>query len=511
MAEPASADDQSAADVLVAGGGIAGLSCAAALSGCGLRVVVLEALPHLGGRAASWTDPFTGDWVDIGPHVITSEHRNFMALLERCGTAAQVLWQPEPLITLLDAGRQLRMHAGHWPPPLHGLPNLRNALRCVSVGDLLSNARVAWEAMRLDQAGTLALDGRDALGYLRERGVSERFIDWFWASSTMALLNVPLARCSAASMMRVFRLMLGRSGYCFGFPGVALSELYAPGCRRLIEAAGGCVLNSTAVHEVVLAPDGRFAGFVLQDGRELRGRTGVLALPPQDLARLAVRSEDGSAGLRATMRQAGRFAPSRYISTMLWFDRRLGSERFWARVSAPGDLNTDFYDLSNIRLTNDGCAWIASNAIHAEKAWAWSDDEIVAQTCREVAEFFPHAATATLRHARVHRIPLAVPCAAPGIDAMRPGPSSGTPGLWLAGDWTATGLPFSMESAARSGALVAELAAAAHGRVLRIAEAVPETQGIPALLRQRFPAGRPAAGATGAEQPRDVRVTRRRR
>ena len=74
------------ADVIVAGGGIAGLSCAAALSGCGLRVVVLEASPLLGGRAASWKDPSTGETVDIGPHVITSEHRNFLALLERLGT-----------------------------------------------------------------------------------------------------------------------------------------------------------------------------------------------------------------------------------------------------------------------------------------------------------------------------------------------------------------------------------------------------------------------------------------
>lgn len=481
----------SSSDVLVAGGGIAGLSCAAALAGCGLRVVVVEAQPHLGGRAASWRDPATGDWVDIGPHVITSEHRNFVSLLERLGTADQVLWQHDPLITLLDAGRQLRMHAANWPPPLHGLPNLRNALRCVSLADLLSNARVVWEAMRLNETTTLALDGQDALGYLKERGVSQRFIDWFWTSSTMALLNVPLARCSAASMMRVFRLLLGRSGYCFGFPRIALSELYAPGCIKAVEAAGGRVWTSAAVREVVLNEDGRFAGFLLQDGSQLRGRAGVLALDPHGLASLAVRGANAGARWRALKQSAERLEPSRYISTVLWFDRKLGSERFWARVSAPGDLNMDFYDLSNIRSAHDGCAWVASNAIHVEaNAWAASDADIVAQTRRELAEFFPQAAAAGLRHARIHRIPLAVPCAAPGVEAMRPEAPSGIPGLWLAGDWIATGLPFSMESAARSGALAAEEVAATHGRVLRLAEPLPDTQGIPALLRRRSSSGK---------------------
>jgi 15-cis-phytoene desaturase len=202
---------------------------------------------------------------------------------------------------------------------------------------------------------------------------------------------------------------------------------------------------------------------------------------------LRIRDTHESAELRSLIETASRFEPSRYLSTTLWFDRPLGSERFWARVSAPGDLNTDFYDLSHIRALSNGRAWIASNAIHVDRAWEWSDDEIIARTRRELAEFCPPAADAIVRHARVHRIPLAVPCAAPGTEAMRPGPWSGSDGLWVAGDWIATGLPFSMESAARSGAMTAESVAAAHGRVLKVVEPLPETEGIPALFRRRTP------------------------
>jgi len=447
--------------------------------------VVLEADDHLGGRAASWQDARTGDVVDIGPHVITTEHRNFLALLDCLGTADRICWQREPLITLLDAGRQLRMHASTLPAPLHALPNLPNALRCVSPADLLSNLRVAWCAARLDEPDVLALDDTDALSFLRQRGVSERFIQWFWASAMLALLNVPLARCSAASMMRVFRLLMGRSGYGFGFPSCGLADLFAPGCRRLIEAAGGAVLTSAAVRHVVLDGQGRLAGFGVQGGQVVRARAGVLALPPAALAALRI-DAGGAQPMAALRRRAACFAPVPYVSTMLWFDRKLTRERFWSRVLAEGDLNTDFYDLSNIRGNGRPMpSLIASNAIDAAAAWHRSDSEIVARTCRELAEFVGPLTGANLLHASVHRIALAVPAPAPGTERCRPAHDTGVPGLWLAGDWTATAMPCSMESAARSGALVAEAIAAARGQRLNVAEPLPETQGLVALFRRR--------------------------
>lgn len=461
------------ADIAVVGGGVAGLGCAAALAGVGLRVVVVERDARLGGRAASWTDEATGDVVDIGPHVVTSEHRNFLALLQRLGTADQVCWQPDPLVTLLDHGRRLRMHAPPWPVPLHGLPNLPQALRCVGLRDLLSNLGVAWCAARLDEASTRALDGIDALSLLRSLGVTPRFIDWFWTPATLALLNVPLAQCSAAALMRVFRLMLGRSGYHFGFPRIGLSELFAPGCRRAIEAAGGQVLTGVAATRLSM-PGGRIDRVQLSDGRAVSARGVVLALPPQALAELVPEAAPLSSG----------FAPSPYVSTMLWFDRRLGDDRFWARAWRPGDLNLDFYDLANIRpVPREAPSLIAANAIHVDDPR--DDAALIAQTRDEVVQFAPVAAQARLLHARVHRIPMAIPCPAPGTETRRPATATPWPGVWLAGDWTDTGLPCSMESAARSGALAAEAAAAALDRPLRVAIAPPETTGLVALLRRR--------------------------
>jgi squalene-associated FAD-dependent desaturase len=481
------------ADVLVAGAGIAGLACAAALADIGLRVLVFEQDATAGGRASSWSDPASGVVLDIGPHVLTSEHRNMIALLERLGSADQVLWQEQPMITLLDAGRRIRMRSSALPPPLHGLPNLRQALRCVSLVDLWSNRRMAWRAARMSESESLELDGVDARRYLREQGVTERFIDWFWSSACLALLNVPLEHCSATALMRVFRLMLGRSGYYFGFARCSLAELYVPGCVHAVERAGGQVLLSSRVASIEI-DENSFKAFVLEDGQVVEAPSAVLAVPPAALKRMlpkcggALEPETalGSATpLEAVVRAAERFEGSPYVTTYLWFDRKITAEKFWARVWAPADLNTDFYDLSNIRDDlQESPSLIACNAIHAFDAWNWSDEAIVRRTVEEISEFAPVAAGAVVKRFVVHRTPMAIPRPVPGIETTRPPVATDIGGLWLAGDWTRTGLPASMESATRSGALAAEALAQALGRPLSLAEPVPETVGLMALLRK---------------------------
>lgn len=446
--------------VVIVGGGLAGLACAVALAEAGLRVTIVEREKSLGGRARSWTDPTTGDAVDLGPHLLHSEYRNMLAFLERLGTRELVCWQRRKLITLSAAGRAVALSHRRLPPPLSLLPDLIAGSR-LRWRDLWSNNRATWRAMRFHDADVPALDRVDALHFLRAAGASERMIDWFWRFAVLAVLNVPLERCSAAALLRVHAQLIGHRGIHFGFPAVGLAELFAPAAGfvdTVILGAEVVALEATAV--------------VLRDGSRLAADHVVTAVPPQELRKLG--------------REAPVVEPSPYISSYLWFDRKLGTERFWAQLGALERLNTDFYDLSNIRR-----GWerrpstIASNIIYSHRAQAMSDEEIVAATRREIAEFLPQARAARVVHAVVNRIPMAIPCPLPGTESARPAPSA-----ILAGDWTRTGLPCSMESAVRSGLLAAEEVLGLPGRLALKPRALDGLTGLVNRLPRRAARGR---------------------
>lgn len=402
-----------------------------------------------------------------------------LRLLERLGTRERIVWQRDKLITLVAAPHVFALRKYRLPPPLHFAPGVLRA-PVYSARDAASNLRVTWYAMGLDEAEVQRLDALDARGFLERQGVSARFIDVFWASVAMWIMNVPLERCSAGALMRFYREILGHNDYQVGFPGVGLSELYVPQARAAVAAAGGAVLTDAPVRAFIERA-GRAAGVALADGRTIEARWCVAALPPQDLAPLL------PAAWRAREPALGRLdelAPDPYISVYLWFDRRLTRERYWARLWAPENLGYDFFDLTNIRRGWEGRpSVIAANIMYSRRAAGLSDREIVAATVRELAELAPEAPRARLRHARVHRIPMAIVCPYPGTERKRPPARTAVPGLWLAGDWTGTGLPASMESAVRSGWLAAEEILARAGRPASLALALPEPEGLARLAR----------------------------
>lgn len=456
--------------VIIIGGGIAGLACAVALSDSGLRPVVLERDRLPGGRARSWTDRTTGDRVDIGPHILLSEYRNMLRLLDLLGTRQQVVWQDKKFITLVDRPHPVTIRMSRLPAPLHFLPSLLKVPQ-VSQRDLVSNARLLWLVARLTEADSLELDGTDAESFLRRMSVSERFIEWFWRSAAMTIMNTPLERCSAGALLGFFRYMMGISGYQVGFPAGGLGDLFAPAAARRIEAAGGRVLLNTAAAGITGNEQG-VTGVRLTDGSHLAARWCVAAIPPQELPALL---PDAWVGRQAQFRALSEFAPSPYVSSYLWFDRKLTDERFWSRVWSPETLNYDFYDLSNIRPGwGERPSVIAANLIYSDRAAHLSDEEIVAATVHEIAGYAPVAAQARVRHASVHRIPMAIPAPYPGTERLRPGPETPVEGLYLAGDWLQTGLPASMESAVRGGWLAAERVLAAAGRPRQVALPPPE-------------------------------------
>lgn len=462
---------------IVIGGGLAGLACAVALADKGVRVTVLEASARLGGRASSWTEPYSGDTVDIGPHIFHSEYRNVLALLERLGTSRLICWQPGKVLTLASKPRALTLRHWHLPPPLSLLPSLLGAPG-LRLPDYLSMRRVALHGMRYGEEQAATLDGISMLEFLRSQGVSDTMIDWWWRFAAMVVTNVPLERCSAASLLRIHAQLSGYRGLHFGFAEVGLGELYTAQAVKIVEDAGGKVLTGSAAHAIV--GDNRARGVMLASGETFYADQVVSALPPQALAPLL--SPRWRA--RAPFDALDSFEPSPYICTYLWFDRRLPTERFFSHLWSPSRLNYDFYDLCQIRRGWQGRPTIlAANIIYSHRANGMRDAEIVRATVDEIVECVPEAAQANVVHADVHRIPMAVPCPTVGFERKRPAAMEGMPGLVLAGDWTRTHMPCTMESAVKSGFLAAE--AVLHARGERATLALPPRpyDGIAGMVR----------------------------
>jgi squalene-associated FAD-dependent desaturase len=473
------------ADVLIIGGGLAGLSCAVGLAGAGLRIVVLESSPTWGGRAGSGTDARTGDRIDLGPHVILTEYPNFLWLLKALGTESDIVWQRNKLITLVNARQATTIRSWPLPAPLHLFPGMLTE-RNLSLRDKLSNVSALWLGMRFQEQDVRYFDAIPASRLLRSLNVSQAFTDWFWRSAAMCLLNVPLERCSAGALMRLFAQIIGRADARFGFPAGALDELFVPGARRVIEANGGQLRESCPVISLTHA-DSACTGALLGQGERISARYCVAALPPAELQRILPDSWKRAPAFEPL----DRFAPSPYISVHLWFDRKLTREQSWARTWTPEGLNYDFYDLSNIRSGwQERNSVIASNVIYSHRAEPLTDDEIVERTLRELGEFIPNATRCNPVHHRVQRIPMAIPCPIPGSETARPPTTSGFAGLLLAGDWTRTTLPSSMESAVRSGLLAAEQILKEIG-VPRALAQLPRPPGGIAGLVQRLEQSRP--------------------
>lgn len=469
-------------DAVIVGGGIAGLAAGVALAEAGVRVVVIEKNEILGGRARSWSDPTTGDPIHIGPHILLSEYANFLGLLDNLGTTSQVVWQPTPhFITMVDGTRATEMKLANLPPPMTFLPSVL-VDRGIGLADKLSNFRFTAFAMKLREQDIYEFDGVDGETLLREMGVTDAYMTHFWHFASMAILNVPLSRVSGAALLRFYRRLIGRRHTQVGFADGGLGDLFAPAARRKIERLGGRVMTGIGVARFVTDEHARsVSGVVLQDGTCINAARTISALAPHELALLV------PAAWRSMQpfKDLSKFEPCPYVSSYLWFDRKVTRRQFWARAHRADDLNCDFYDLSNIH-TGWGSrpSLIATNAIWSHRTKGMTEAQVVERTREELEEYLPHVKHAKLVHSVVNHIPMAIHCPYPGTESLRPRAETAIGRLLLAGDWTRTEYPSSMESAAYSGYVAAERVLRARGVSTRLARPRKDVEGFTKLFTQ---------------------------
>ena len=446
------------------GGGLAGLSSAVALAEAGWRVRLLEKRPHLGGRATSYTLP-DGSEVDNCQHVTLGCCTNLADFYRRVGAEHKIRFY-DRLYFVDTHGRRSTMECSPLPPPLHLAPSfLLFASLTLADKQAIANALLA-----IARAGgrPSGVNGLSMLEWLQRMRQTPGAVDRFWGVVLVSALDEELARTDARYGIDVFwKAFLGsREGYRVGIPSVPLANLY-DGCRNSIVQQGGEVRLRTGVGKI-RAEAGTFASVILDDGSEISADACILAVPHDAACVILPASPGNRSELVENLR---RIKTSPITGVHLWFDRIVMTEPFltlldrttqWifnkTRLCGPNETIRSNSRPMNGLIPEPAGGQYLQLVISASYALVpRSRQEIIDLCLCELAAVLPESREARLLKGTVIKEVNATFSPEPNVDAWRPGQAdSGIRKLFLAGDWTRTGWPATMEGAVRSGYLAAE-------------------------------------------------------
>jgi squalene synthase HpnD len=424
--------------VAVLGGGYAGLAAAVELVLRGHEVTLLEARALLGGRAHSFTDTKTGQVLDNGQHVLMGCYHETLALLDRLGVRDRLYSPPGLAVPFLSA-KGGSMLATRLPAPFHLLSAL------LGFGELSTGDKFA--AIRL--ALRLRFGGRPAAGatvaeWLRHWRQTPNLIRALWEPLCLAALNEPVATGSAALFATVIRrsFLGGAADSAILLSRVGLSDLFAPEARCLLEMCGGSIRTQAQVTRLAFA-DGRCREIELADGIKLCPDAVVSALPWHVLRGLL------PAEMKLTQACAA-LQDAPIISLHLWLDRPVLDAPFVGLLDSPVHWLFDRARIHGPEPAQEGHV-VTAVISGARELTDRSAAELEALTLREMERFLPKAQGAQVLHRMVYKARSATFAATPEAEPLRPGAVTEWGNFWLAGDWTATGLPATIEGAIVSG------------------------------------------------------------
>jgi zeta-carotene desaturase len=453
-------------NVIVIGGGLAGLSAGVALAEAGWRVRLFEQRPFLGGRATSYVLP-DGEHVDNCQHVTLGCCTNLEDFYQRVGSAGKIRFF-DRLMFQDPQGRIGKMQAGALPAPFHMTGSFAS-FAPLSLADKRSIARALLDILR-GKGHTADLDapgGISMLEWLRRRKQTPGAIGRFWRVVLVSALDEELDRTDARFGVDVFwkGFLSNRGGYRMGVPAVPLAELYE-GCKAAIESRGGEVNLRMPIRAIHLA-EGTIGGVEFDAGRVETADAYVFALPHLVMAELA---SDEMKKAEPSLAQLEKIGVAPITGVHFWFDREVMREPFVTLL----DTTTQWI-FNKTALYGNGNGIGTEKGQYLQLVISASYDllqkprqEIIDLCLKEVLEALPEARNAKLVKATVIKEASATFSPQPGVDRWRPKQETHIVGMYLAGDWTNTGWPATMEGAVRSGYLAAEAVLRKAGTPKRI-------------------------------------------
>jgi len=446
--------------VLIIGGGLAGLTAAVALAPRGFRVQLLESRPRLGGRAGSFDDAQSGELIDNCQHVGLGCCTNWLDFCRTIGMG-DALERYDRFVYQEPSGRRSTLGTSRLPAPFHLTPSLWK-LKFLTFAEKL---RLAYGVMRMVFAKNVV----DSIGvWLRRYGQTERIIGRFWGPILTSALNEELDRIDFryARQVIVEAFLAHRDAAAMYVPRVPLGELYGPRLEAWLKQHGATVHTGVAATELTIGDDGRVQCCKTRVG-EFTADHYLLAVPPNRAA--ALLPPDVVARHSAFTALAA-FEYSPITSVHCWFDRPVMD----VPHLTPLDMTTQWL----FRREESANGHYIQAVISASRELAALGKESIRdEVVAEIRTILPAAIDAAIVHCRVVTERSATFSIRPGVDAIRPSPTTPIGNLFLAGDYVQTSWPATMEGAVRSGLLAAEV-------ILAVVER-PES-----LVDQGLPVGR---------------------
>ena len=440
--------NQTPQSALVIGGGLAGIAAAVKLAESGWRVTLLEARKTLGGRVFSYRQPQSGQDFDNGQHVIVGACRNFIAFLEHIGARSDWYLQPRLDVAVQErGGRCGRLYGIPAPAPVHLLPAFLTYPH-LGLVDKIRAVRGLIAAMGADRRRD-NLDDMTFYQWLRAHGQSERNIDNLWNVLIEGTLNDNIRDVSAAMGLMIVQdgMLKGRKEANVGYATLSLGDAIAVPAGRYLRRLGVQICSGRAVHCINTDRYGKVKHVTDSIGQFLSADAYVSAVPFWTLTNIL---SDELSGLDP-FPSLGQLQTSPIVNVHLRYDRKVMSGDFRYFLNSPLQW---VFNGSLIRTGGSDKGDGQSLTISISAAWDFIDSsrsELTEMVVGEMAHAFPAARDAILLDAAVVKQRNATFRCVPGAQRLRPGPRTASPNLFLAGEWTDTGWPSTMESAVISG------------------------------------------------------------
>ncbi|MGA2390697.1 MAG: hydroxysqualene dehydroxylase HpnE [Candidatus Sulfotelmatobacter sp.] len=443
--------------IAIAGGGLAGLAAACALADSGAKITLFERRPYLGGRASSYEHPGTGEVIDNCQHVLFGVCTNLIDFYRRIGVEDKIRWY-EDMTFLEPGGRSTVMHASPLPAPLHTAPSFLR-FPFLSVKDKFVISRAIAALSFTTQHDT----GKSFLEWCHDHGQTEAAIERFWKPILVSALSEDLDLIAVSYAAQVVReSMKSPAARHMGVPAIPLTDLYNR-AGDYIRARGGEIRFRTSLRTFCAAESSVNIRTSDKDSSSEKERNFdylILALPFNALDPVLPQIP-AAEPLREKLTH---FESCPITGIHLWFDRQITDLDH--AVLLDRSIQWMFHK-SRLLITRETAgptgSYIELVVSASKNLIEKSRAEIVELALREVREFFPAAREATLVKSAVIKEVHATYSPRPGVDAYRLPQTTDWPRVFLAGDWTATGWPATMEGAVRSGYLAAEALLGAAG------------------------------------------------